>query len=124
MAHVSQFEQGHARGDAEGLFDKWQDPQNDKPDAQPRGGGISAVLQHQLGGSSASKLAAAVAAAIASAVTPPTSISLLRLRISPSRKQHVTAPTNMIRKKAIPSLSAHVASIPSTDATAIAMRAS
>ena len=45
---------------------------------------------------------ASVASIIASAMAPPTSMILLRVRMSPSRKAAVSAPTQMTMKKVTP----------------------
>ena len=102
LAWVGQFQQGHARGDLECFFDERQNAQHDKSDGEPRCPGEETVLLDVVPRIKRDQPGAAVTAAIASAVAPPTSISLLRVRMSSSRKQAVITPTQMTMKNATP----------------------
>ena len=45
LARIRQFQQRHARRDAERLFDERQDAQHDEPDRQPRRAAVEAVAR-------------------------------------------------------------------------------
>jgi len=77
-------------------------PRTINPPANPAAPAYRQLVATNDTGSSATMPCAKVATIIAIAVTPPTSINLLRLRMSSSMNAAVIAPTQRMMKKPIP----------------------